>query len=156
MTEATLEGWKAGEPCERHFLAFCADCMKFAKLTHFGGEIVYQKGCGINTLREVTGLDYEFAAEVLREAGASLGDGTTTLELRTAIESLGGILTEVTGLGERGAEIASWQSGRRFIVTAWKRSGRGYSGHAWSITEGQPHRAWPAPYRYRIYEVTGL
>jgi hypothetical protein len=131
----------------------CADCLDQAKLRRTAtGEIAYRDDCAVRTVAEVTGLDYEFAAEVLREAGASLGSGTSVEALLAAFRSLGSTVREQTRIVRIEDAVALSRSGRKFAVAGWA----GRDGHAWTIIDGAANRDFlrNRRYSYRIFEIT--
>jgi len=146
-----LQDWQSGRECEKHFLAFCMDCRDQAHMRrNEDGEVVYASDCTVATLREITGADYEEAAEAMRAAGFRPGRGAYAHETRAAFETLGYKVTDVTSHGLTWALWASKAQGRCFWVTAKK----GRKGHSWSITDGQQHRPYHPPFRYWLFEIT--
>jgi hypothetical protein len=147
-----IRDWETGTPCDRHDLAYCADCRDLAGLRRdqVTGKTVYQRDCAIQTFAEITGVGYEEAAEIMRDAGARPGSGTPKPVGPAALVACGFTVTEVTRVIRIEDAPALSASGRRFYVSASK----GRRGHAWSVTDGQANRPWPAPYSYRIYEVS--
>lgn len=143
----------ATERCEIHDMVSCADCLDRAKLRRTdSGEIAYRDDCAIRSIAEVFDVDYEFAAEVLREAGAANGTGTATDVFVRALRSLGSEVREVTRIVKIESAPALSRSGRRFAVAGW--SGR--MGHAWTIIGGAANRDFlrNRRYSYRIFEIT--
>ena len=63
----------ATERCEKHDMVSCADCLDQNRMRRVGSEVRYQGDCSIATFAELTGSDYDFAAEVLRESGFNPG-----------------------------------------------------------------------------------
>lgn len=48
--------WVSGAECERHFLAYCADCLDLAGLQRdANGEVTYQNDCAARNLISATG-----------------------------------------------------------------------------------------------------
>lgn len=154
----TKSGWEAGEPCERHDLEYCADCLRLGRMRRSqSGDVRYRQDCTVQTFAEITGLEYDFAVEVLRSAGFIPGRGATGRQFIAAVESVGGKVTVATHLGESGAVMMSYAtSARKFAMFGWKGSGASRSGHAWSVIDGEINRGYEPPYRYRIYEISGL
>lgn len=146
-------GW-ATERCEKHDMVSCADCLDQNRLRRVGSEVRYQGDCSVDTFAELTGADYEFAAEVLREAGFVPGRGTRASDLIKAFESVGSTVTEVTHLGLGHALEMSAEYGRKYFVCGWTRSKRP-EGHAWTIQNGRQHRDFLRHKRivFKIYEV---
>ena len=133
----------------------CADCLDQNRMRRVGSEVRYQGDCSIATFAELTGSDYDFAAEVLRESGFTPGQGTRSTDLVKAFESVGYTVTDVTHLGMDHAKLVSAEYGRDFFVCGWTRSKRP-EGHAWTIQNGKAARDY---FRYKrilfkIYEVT--
>jgi hypothetical protein len=148
-------GW-ATERCEKHDMVSCADCLNQNRMRRTAtGEVRYQDDCGVDTFREITGADYDFAAEVLREAGFTPGAGTRATDLRKAFESVGFKVTEVTHLGIDHALEMSALYGRDFYVCGWTRS-KNPEGHAWTIQKGRQNRDFLRHKRivFKLYEVT--
>ena len=143
-----LTTWQAGEPCERHDLAFCADCRDLAKIIrHRDGTLGFRSDCVVQTIVEVLGADYAEALEMARDAGYVPGKGTPADRLPAIFEAAG-YRVRPSGFGLEGA-IAASAAGRVFVVSAVK----GRKGHAWSITGGQANRAYQPPFRYHLYEI---
>src|ERR1700751_3910394 len=92
----TIENW-ATEPCERHLLTCCADCLKLARMRrNQDGELRYSKDCAVETFAEITGLAYPDALEIMLEAGYVIGRGTYRAATIAAFESAGCVVREVT------------------------------------------------------------
>jgi hypothetical protein len=147
-----IRDWTTGTPCERHDLAYCADCRDLAGLRRdkTTGEIVYQSDCAIRTFAEITGADYDEAVEIMRDAGARPGSGTPKPVLQAALLASGFKVTEVTRVIRVEDAPALSAAGQRFYVTASK----GRKGHAWSVMDGAVNRPWWPPFSYRIFEVS--
>jgi hypothetical protein len=145
--------------CDKHDLVSCADCLEASRLRREGSEVRYQNDCGIATFAELTGSDYDFAAEVLGEAGAKLGNGTPVNALRSAFESVGYIVTELPTMTIESAKLASRVGSRKFYVVGSAASGRRLirgTAHAWTIERGSEARDFLSGYRrviYRVFEV---
>lgn len=144
----------ATERCDLHDMVSCADCLDRQKLRRVGSEVQYQGDCSIETFREITGADYDFAAEVLREAGFIPGQGTRATDLVKAFESVGFRVVDVTGMSLDSALLQS-AHGHDFFVAGYTRSKRP-EGHAWTIQNGKAARDY---FRYKrimfkIFEVT--
>jgi hypothetical protein len=145
------ETWET-ERCERHELVCCGDCLEQSKMKRTKtGELRFQKDCAVETFAEIMDCDYDFAAEVLREAGFRPGVGTYERDITAAFESVGCTVRTVTHLGPVGAVVYS-MTGRRFFVTGRN----GGKAHAWSVIDGQENRPYFPPYRYRVFEVSGF
>lgn len=145
----------ATERCDLHDMVSCADCLDRNRLRRVGSEVQYQGDCSIETFREITGTDYDFAAEVLREAGFIPGQGTRATDLVKAFGSVGFKVEDVTFMGLDGAALASLDGSRDFFVAGYTRSKRP-EGHAWTIQNGKAARDY---FRYKrimfkIFEVT--
>jgi hypothetical protein len=150
MTEMGISDWQAGSECERHNLAYCADCRDLAKIVRRrDGSLGMADDCAVQTFAEITGADYAEALEILLAAGYVPGMGTWCEDVREAFAAAGYATTERHGLTPDSAAVAS-QAGRAFYVSAQK----GRKGHAWSIADGIQRRAYRPPFRYRIFEVT--
>jgi len=150
-----LTDW-ATEPCEKHWMTSCADCLKQSGMRREeSGTLRYENDCGVDTFAEITGVDYDFAAEVLREAGAKLGNGTRVSVLAEAFASVGLNAVHRPGLRLEDAEAASADGSRDFYVCGFTRT-KTPRGHAWTIQNGKPARDYFRYNRiiYRIYEVT--
>jgi len=147
-----ITDWATGTPCERHELAYCADCRDLAGLRRdkVTGEVVYQGDCAIRTFAEITGADYAEAVEIMRDAGARPGNGTAKGVLQAALQASGFKVTEVTRVIRVEDAAVESRFGRRYYVSASK----GRTGHAWSVVDGTHNRPWPLPFSYRIYEVS--
>lgn len=145
----------ATERCDPHEMVSCADCLDRNRLRRVGSEVQYQGDCSIETFREITGTDYDFAAEVLREAGFIPGQGTRATDLVKAFESVGFKVVDVTHLGLDHAKLVSAEYGRDFFVAGWTRSKRP-EGHAWTIQNGKAARDFLRNKRimFKIFEVT--
>jgi hypothetical protein len=142
----------ATERCETHDMVSCADCLDRAKLRRTdSGEIAYRDDCAIRTVAEITGLDYEFAVEVIREAGARPGTGSTVGALLESFRSLGSTVREQTRIVRIDEAVRLSRSGRKFAVAGWA----GRDGHAWSIIDGEARRDFlrNRRYSYRIFEI---
>jgi hypothetical protein len=140
------------ERCERHELVCCGDCLDAAKMKRTkDGDLRFQKDCAVQTFTEIMACDYGLAAEVLLASGFRPGFGTYETDITAAFESVGCTVTSVTYLGPVGA-MAYSLTGRRFFVTGRK----GGKAHAWSVIDGEEHRPYFPPYRYRVFEVTGF
>jgi hypothetical protein len=147
MTEMT--DWAGGRECDKHDLAYCADCRDSAKIIRkLDGSLAYEGDCAVDTFREITGADYEEALEALRAAGYVPGRGTPAGGLTEALRSFG---YSVTPTSVR-IEDAIWMSetGRVYYVSGYK----GKKGHAWSIIDGKANRPYYPPFRYQIYLVS--
>jgi len=152
---SVLTDW-ATEPCEKHWMTSCQDCLDQNGLRRVeSGDLRYGNDCGIDTFAEITGVDYEFAAEVLQEAGAKLGRGTRVDVLAEAFASVGLNAVHRPGLRLEDAEAASRDGSRDFYVCGWTRTKKP-QGHAWTIQNGKAARDYLRYSRiiYRIYEVT--
>lgn len=146
----------ATERCDLHDMVSCADCLDRKRLRRTDtGEVRYQGDCSVDTFREVTGCDYDFAAEVLREAGFTPGQGTRSTDLVKAFESVGFRVTDVTFMGLDEAVLQSVH-GRDFFVCGWTRSRVNPEGHAWTITGGKVRRDFFRHKRivFKMFEVT--
>jgi hypothetical protein len=144
-----LADWQEGKYCEKHDMSYCADCLDQSKMRRDAdGKVAYQGDCAVQTYVEITGEDYEPAAEALRAVGYVPGKGTPKDGLSAAFEAIGFQVREVTYLGLQALPAMS-AAGRMFFVSADK----GRKGHAWSVTDGQPNRAYQPPFRYRAFEV---
>jgi len=151
----SLNGW-ATERCEKHDMVSCADCLEQLRMRRdvATGEVRYRDDCGVATFAEITGADYEFAADVLREAGFAPGLGTPSKGLRAAFESVGFRVVDVTAYGLENARFLS-EDGADFYVCGWT-TGRNPSGHAWTIQNGKAARDFLRNRRiiFQIFQVT--
>jgi hypothetical protein len=143
----------ATERCEIHDMMACQDCLDRSGLRRVSGsnEVRFRNDCGIATFAELTGMDYEFSSEVLREAGFRPSNGTPTNGLLSALDAVGYSVRELTGTVRlESAPVAS--KGRKFMVAGWTRR----EGHAWTIIDGTVNRDFMRYSRisYRIWEVT--
>ena len=152
----------ATERCEKHDMTSCADCLEAGKLRREGSEVRFQEDCGVATFRELTGIEYDEAAEILLEAGFRPGHGTPAKALKATLEAFG-FKNEERGLGTvsaRGSRTsgmtipearAASVDGRVFWLIGSDRT----AAHAWTIIDGKVNRAFlRAPYKYGILEVT--
>ena len=142
--------------CEKHDMVSCADCLEQKRMRRAeSGEVRYSDDCAVDTFAEITGVDYDFAAEVLREAGAKLGTGTRVRTLAEAFASVGLKAVHRPELTLETALIESRDGSRDFYVCGFTRSKRP-EGHAWTIQNGKAARDYFRYKRiiYRIYEVT--
>jgi hypothetical protein len=142
----------ATERCEIHDMVSCADCLDRNKLRRTEtGEIAYRDDCAIRTVAEITGLDYEFSAEVIREAGTRPGSGSTLGALVEAFRSVGSTVQELTRIVRLDEAVSLSRSGRTFAVAGWA----GRDGHAWTIKDGQQLRHYlrNRKFSYRIFEI---
>ena len=140
----------ATERCDKHDMVSCGDCLASAGMRRDQtGQVRFQGDCTVSTFVEITGMDYDFASEVLREAGFVPGRGAATAHTVAAFESVGCTVTRCPWDLES-ATIAS-RTGRKFFVS----STMGRNGHAFSITDGKANRNFFAGrrYRYSIYEI---
>jgi hypothetical protein len=140
----------ASERCDKHDMVSCADCLDSARMRRTAtGQVQYQGDCTVSTFMEITDMDYDFAAEVLREAGFVPGRGAATAATVAAFQSVGYTVKSYPGTIEH-AMVASTQ-GHKFFVS----SQLGRNGHAFSIVGGQVNRNYFAGrrYRYSIYEI---
>ena len=145
---SVLSDWTT-TPCEKHDMTSCADCLDQSKMRRDSdGQLHYRSDCAVQTYVEITGEDYEVAVEALRAVGYRPGRGTPKDGLRAAFEAIGFEVREVTHLGIDRLPALSAR-GRMFYISADK----GSKGHAWSIVDGQPHRAYRPPFRYRAFEI---
>jgi len=153
MTETTDRKTWETEPCEKHDLTCCGDCLEQAKLKRDEhGDFQYRSDCAVQTYSEITGISYSIAASIMLANGFRPGVGTRGSDLRAAFEQTGLTVTNVTYMGPEGAVVASMEEGRRFYVHGTK----GKRAHAWSITDGNENRPYFPPYNYRVFEVTGF
>lgn len=144
--------------CEKHDIPSCADCLEAHSMRREGSGVRYSNDCSVATLAELTGLeDYDFCADVIREAGGRLGKGTTFPALKLAFESLGYVVTERPDLSPGSARTASAGGTRRFYVCAFyvraRRTVPG-SGHAWTIQDGKAARNFARYNIARVYEIS--
>lgn len=151
MTILKASDW-ATERCEKHDMVSCADCLASARMRRDrAGEIRFNGDCTVATFVEITGMDYDFSGEVLREAGFVPGRGAHALQTVAAFESVGYTVTRPFLTIEQATQASA--SGRKFFVS----STSGKRGHAFSITDGKANRNFYAmagrAYRYRIFEV---
>ena len=135
--------------CEKHDMTSCGDCLEQGKMRRTAdGTVAYRSDCAVQTYIEITGEAYEPAVEALRAVGYRPGQGTPTGGLQAAFEAIGFTVREVTHLGiDRLPALSA--NGRIFYVSGFK----GRKGHAWSVTDGQAHRAYQPPFRYRAFEI---
>jgi len=143
----------ATERCEIHDMVSCADCLTHNRMRRDqSGEVRFQSDCTVATFAEITEMDYDFSAEVLREAGFVPGKGAHAAATVAAFQSVGYTVREYS-LTLGNAVTASRQQGRKFFVS----STMGRQGHAFSITGGQQHRNFFGQagrrYSYRIFEI---
>lgn len=144
-----ISDWADGRPCERHELAYCADCRDMAGIRRdVQGRVGYQSDCAVRTFAEITGAGYEEAADYLRDAGFRPGSGTPWDNVQLAFEAAGFQVTDVTRLGLAAALSLSAQ-GRCFYVLGQK----GRKAHAWSLVDGTASRPYQPPFRYQVFEV---
>jgi hypothetical protein len=150
--------------CEKHDMTSCADCLEAGKLRREGSEVRFKDDCGVATFRELTGIEYDEAAEILLEAGFRPGHGTPAKALAETLTAFG-FRVEKRGLGivrpghqrsrTEGFTVAdaleASRRGRVFYLIGSDRRGA----HAWTILDGSVNRAFlRAPYKYGILEVT--
>jgi hypothetical protein len=146
---STMTDWAGGERCQRHDLAYCADCRDMAGIVRArDGELHYKSDCAVSTFAEITGADYEESFQILSASGYRIGRGTPTEALTGALREAGYNAFR-SHLDIDGA-IAASATGRAFYVSGRK----GRKAHAWSITEGRQNRPYFPPFRYALYEVT--
>ena len=139
----------ATERCEKHDMVSCGDCLATARMRRDEtGQVRFQADCTVATFMEITGTDYDFASEVLREAGFVPGRGAATAATVAAFQSVGYTVKSYP-MPIEFAMVAS--NDRKFFVSS--RMGR--NGHAFSITDGKANRHFFAgrSYRYSIYEI---
>src|ERR1051326_8669411 len=111
MTTVTLSGWQAGDPCEKHELAFCATCREQARMRRTADGLAYENDCAVRAFAALLAVDYAEAVEIVKN-GKRLGLGTTLATSTAAFESVGFSLSP-TPLDLDGAVAAS-KTGRRF------------------------------------------
>jgi len=141
----------ATERCEKHDMTSCADCLELAHMRRDDdGEIRFQGDCAVDTFREITGVDYDFAVEVMLAVGYRPGAGTPAGQLAEAFASVGMTATRIP-LAYDSAPAFS-RRGRKFYAEGWA----GRQGHAWTILDGIQRRHFfrDRPFKYRLYEVT--
>ena len=143
----------ATERCEKHDMVSCADCLATARMRRDqSGQVVFQADCTVATFVEVTGMDYDFSAEVLRAAGFVPGNGAHTAQTVAAFESVGYTVKPCPHATIASATLAS-KAGHKFFVS----SRMGKHGHAFSIVDGKANRNYFAQagrsYRYIIFEI---
>lgn len=140
----------ATERCEKHDMTSCGDCLASAGMRRDqAGQIRFDSDCTVATFVEITGMDYDFSSEVLREAGFVPGRGAATASTVAAFTSVG-YTVKPYPMPIEFAIVAS-QNDRKFFVS----SVMGRNGHAFSITDGKANRNFFAGrrYRYSIYEI---
>jgi hypothetical protein len=145
----TSSEWAAGRECDKHEMSYCADCRDTAGIRRDAdGTVGYTKDCAVQTFVEITGADYEEAAGYLRAAGFRPSSGTPAATgLRDALTAAGYSVREVTG-AVRYDDLAH-------LPGSYYISGRrGSRGHAWSVIDGTPRRAYGGRFTYRVFEVT--
>jgi len=150
-----LTDWATAR-CDLHDMSSCADCLERKRMRREeSGEVRYNDDCAVATFAEITGVDYDFADEVLREAGAKLGAGTQVRQLADSFASVGLKAEWRPELTLETALIESRSGSRDFYVCGFTRS-RTPQGHAWTIQNGKAARDYFRYKRiiYRIYEVT--
>jgi hypothetical protein len=141
----------ATERCEKHDMVSCADCLASARMRRDEtGQVRFGSDCTVATFVEITGMDYDFAAEVLREAGFVPGRGAAAAHTVAAFESVGYTVKRCPFATIESATLAS-TTGHKFFVS----STMGRNGHAFSITDGKANRNFFAGrrYRYTIFEI---
>lgn len=144
-----IAAWTNGEQCERHFLAYCADCRDMAHLRRTAsGEVAYKADCAVQTFMELTGADYTEALAHMTQHGFAPGGGTPADKISEAFEAVGYQVREVTR--EVRYEDLRFAANRSFYVVGWK----GKKCHAWSVAEGKTRRAFRPPFKYQVYEVS--
>jgi hypothetical protein len=106
----------------------------------------------VATFVEITGSDYDFAGDVLREAGFVPGRGAATASTVAAFQSVGYTVKPCPHATIQSATLAS-TTGHKFFVS----STMGRNGHAFSIVDGKANRNFFAQagrnYRYSIFEI---
>ena len=152
MTTLKTQDW-ASTRCEKHDMVSCADCLDNARMRRDQqGQVVFQDDCTVATFMEITGMEYDFSADVLREAGFVPGRGAHAAQTVAAFQSVGCTVKPYTW-DLAAATYASATSGRKFFVSS--RMGR--HGHAFSIVGGKQLRNFfgqaGRSYRYSIYEI---
>jgi hypothetical protein len=149
MSEIT--DWAQGTQCERHDLAYCADCRDMAGMRRAAdGTVAYKMDCAVRTFAEITGAGYEEAVSYLRDAGFRPGSGTPWDQVGQAFKAAGFTVTAVTRRISPDSALRLSQAGRCFYVLGRK----GGKCHAWSLVDGKASRAFQPPFRYEIFEVT--
>jgi hypothetical protein len=143
----------ATERCEKHDMVSCGDCLASARMRRDqAGQVRFQGDCTVATFAEITGMDYDFSAEVLLAAGFVPGKGTHTAATVAAFESVGCTVKPQPFATLASATLAS-ASGHKFFVSS--RMGR--QGHAFSIVDGKQLRNFfgqaGRSYRYIIFEI---
>jgi hypothetical protein len=151
MSNTEIRDWATGQPCERHDLAYCADCRDLAGMRRAAdGTVAYKSDCAVATFSEITGADYDESLGYLRAVGFIPGNGTPAGHIARAFADAGYTVRDITReVSLDGARTASG-TGRAFYVSGQK----GSKGHAWSIIGGRVNRGYVPPFRYRLYEVT--
>ena len=152
MTTLKTSDW-ASTRCEKHDMVSCGDCLASARMRRDqAGQVVFQADCTVATFVEITDMDYDFAAEVLREAGFVPGRGAQPAHTVAAFESVGCTVKPLPYATLESATQAS-KAGRKFFVSSWA----GRNGHAFSIVDGHVNRNYfarmYARYSYRIFEI---
>lgn len=147
---SVISDWETGEPCERHDLAFCADCLALARLRRDDTGVWYKSDCAVQTFVEITGAAYEEAAAAFLAAGFRPGHGTRRDITQAVFESYGYTVSRMScGFDLFDAVLAS-HSGRAFYVGGRK----GRKAHLWSVINGSQFRPMCPPFRYEIFEVS--
>lgn len=147
---SVITDWESGEPCERHDLAFCADCLALAKLRRDDTGVWYKSDCAVQTFMEITGATYEEAAAAFLASGFRPGHGTRRDVTRAVFESYGYTVTRMSYRFKLEDALRASRSGRAFYVGGT----RGRKAHLWSVINGQQFRPMYPPFRYEIFEVT--
>ena len=152
MTTLKTQDW-ASTRCEKHDMVSCGDCLASARMRRDqAGQVVFQDDCTVATFVEITGVDYDFAADVLRQAGFVPGRGAHTAQTIAAFQSVGCTVKPQPFATLESATLAS-ASGHKFFVSSLM----GRQGHAFSIVDGKQLRNFfgqaGRSYRYSIYEI---
>jgi hypothetical protein len=151
VTTLKTQDW-ASTRCEKHDMVSCGDCLASARMRRDqAGQVRFQGDCTVQTFAEITGMDYDFSAEVLLAAGFVPGRGAHTAATVAAFQSVGYTVKHSQATIEFATRLS--QAGHKFFVSS--RMGR--QGHAFSIVDGKQLRNFfgqaGRSYRYSIYEI---
>jgi hypothetical protein len=144
-----IGNWESGAECERHMLAYCADCRDLAGIIRrHDGSLGFDNDCSVQSFAEITGASYDEAADLLRDQGFKPSGGTPYGRTEQAFKSAGYTVTCSTVTLTTARQLS--ESGRAFLVLGTK----GKTAHAWSITDGKINRSYRPPFRYQVFEIT--
>ena len=142
-------GWEAGEPCARHELAWCGECLEMAGARRTAeGAVRYKNDCTVDTFRELTGCSYDDAITALEKVGLRPGRGLSRSMVVQALEDTGLRLRPVRTRYNQ--LLYASEKGARFYVSGAK----GRKRHSWTIQGGKASRAFVAPFSFLAWEVT--